>query len=137
MTRTRLLNKYRKDNSAGNLFAYKRKRNFCVKLLRKSKKDFYNNLNVKRITDNRKFWQTIKPNFTDKTLKDEKISLVVGDKVITEEKDVVKLLKDHFEKIVETLKIDRPILSDLRDDPVLNAIEDFSHHASVLKIKKA
>ena len=52
MTRTRLLNKCRKYNSAENLFAYKRQRNLCVKLLRKSKKDFYNNLNVKRITDN-------------------------------------------------------------------------------------
>ena len=44
MTRTRLLNKYRKDNSAENLFAYKRQRNLCAKLLRKSKRDFYNNL---------------------------------------------------------------------------------------------
>ena len=55
MTRTRLLDKYRKDNSAENLFAYKRQRNSYVKLLRKSKKNFYNNLNVKRMTDNRKF----------------------------------------------------------------------------------
>ena len=67
MTLTCLLNKYRKDNSAGNLFAYKRQRNLSVKLLRKSKKVFYNNLSVKRITNNIKFWQTIKPNFTDKT----------------------------------------------------------------------
>ena len=86
MTRTRLYNKYRKYNSAENLFAYKRQRNLCVKLLRKSKKDFCNNLNVKRITDNRKFWQTIKPNFTDKTLKDERITLAEGHKVITEKK---------------------------------------------------
>ena len=92
MTRTRLLNKYRKDSSAGNLFAYKRQINFCVKLLRKSKIDFYNNLKVKRITDSRKFWQTIKPNFTEKTIKGERITLVEGDKVmvIREEKDVVK-----------------------------------------------
>ena len=137
MTRTRLPNQYRKDNSAGNLFAYKRQRNLCVKLLRKFKKVFYNNLNVKRITDNRKFCQTIKPNFTDKTLKDERIILVEGGRVIKEEKDVVKKFKDHFEKIVETLKIDRPMLSDLSDDPVLNAIENSSHHASVLKIKEA
>ena len=136
-TRIRLFNKYRKDNSAGNLFAYKIERNLCVKLLRRSKKVFYNNLNAKRITDNRKFWQTIKPNFTDKTLIDERITLVDGDKVITEEKDVVKKFKDRFEKIVETLQIDRPILSDLSDDPVLNAIENFSHRASVLKVKEA
>ena len=88
---------------------------------------------MKRISDNRKFWQIIKPNCTDKTLKDERITLVEGDKVITEEKDVVKIFKDHFEKIVETLKIDRPILSDLSDDPVLNAIENFSHHVRVLR----
>ena len=104
MTRTRLLNKYRKDNSAGNLFAYKRQKKICVKLLRKSKKNFYNNLSVKRITDNGKFRQTIKSNCIDKTLKDERITLVKGDKVITEEKDVVKIFKDHFEKIVETPK---------------------------------
>ena len=136
MTRTRLLNKYRKDNSAGNLFAYKRQKKFCFKLLRKSKKNFYNNLSVKRITDNGKFWQTIKSNCIDKTLKDERITLVEGDKVITEEKDVVKIFKDHLKKIVETLKIDCRILSVLFLF-FLNAIENFSHHANVLKIKEA
>ena len=59
MTGTRLLNKYRKDNSARNLFAYERQINLCVKPLIESKKVFYNNLNVKRMTDNRKFWHTI------------------------------------------------------------------------------
>ena len=73
-----------------NLFAYKRQINLCVKLLRKSKKDFYNNLNVKRIADSTKFWKTFKPNFTEKTLKDERITVVDRDKVIIEEKDVVK-----------------------------------------------
>ena len=137
MTRDFLLNKYRKYNSAKILFVYKRQRNLCVKLLRKSKKDFYNNLSVKRITNNRKFWQTIKPNFTDKTFRDKRITLVEGDKVISDEKHVVQKFKNHFEKIVETLKIDRPKLSDLSNDPLLNATENFSHHASVLKIKEA
>ena len=90
---------------------------------------------MKRITNNRKFWQTIKPSFTDKSLKDDRITTVEGDKVIAEERDVLKLFKDLFEKIVECLKIERPILSDLSDDPVLNAIENFFRHASVLKIK--
>ena len=98
--------------NAENLFACKRWKNLCVKLLRKSKKVFCNNLNVTTIANNKKFWQTIKSNFTDKTLKDESIILVDGDKVITEEKDVVKKFKDHFEKIIGTLEIDLPILSD-------------------------
>ena len=70
MTWTRLLNKYRKGNSARNLFSYERQRNICVKLLKKSKKILYDNFNVKRITDNIKFWQTIKPSFTEKNLND-------------------------------------------------------------------
>ena len=57
---------------------------------------------MKRITDNRKFWQIIKPSFPDKILKDEKITLVEREKVITKEKNIVKLFKDHLEKIVET-----------------------------------
>ena len=60
-------------------------------------------------------------NFTYKTLKDERITLVDGGNVITEEKDVIKKFKDRFENIVETRKIDHPILSDLSDDLVLNA----------------
>ena len=72
-------------------------------------------------------------NFTDK---DARITLVEGDKVLTEEKDVI-IFKDHFEKIAETLKLHRLIFSDLSDDPALNAIENFYHLASVLKIKEA
>ena len=93
MTWTLLHNRYRKDESAGNQFAYER---LCVKLLRKSKKVFYNNLNVKIIdnrNDIRKFRQTIKLNFTGKTLKDERISLVDGHQVITEEKNIAKKFK--------------------------------------------
>ena len=93
MTWTLLHNRYRKDESAGNQFAYER---LCVKLLRKSKKVFYNNLNVKIIdnrNDIRKFRQTIKLNFTGKTLKDERISLVDGHQVITEEKNKAKKFK--------------------------------------------
>ena len=139
MTWTCLLNKYRKDSErqCRKPFCLKRQRNLCVKLLRKSKKVFFNNLNVKRIIDRWKLWQTVKLNFTDKALKHEKITLLDGDKDITEVKDVVKKFKDRFEKIVETLKIDRPILSDLSDDPVLNAIENFPlHDASFFKIKE-
>ena len=48
MTRTRLLNKLRKFNCPENQSAYKRQRNYCVKLLKRSKIDFYNNLYIKK-----------------------------------------------------------------------------------------
>ena len=75
MTRSRLLNKFRQERTILSHVAYKKQRNICVKLLRKTKKDFVNNLDVKRVTDNKQFWKTVKRCLTDKTLKGEKITL--------------------------------------------------------------
>ena len=75
MVRTKLPNKFRKGNSLINELEHKKQRNFCTTLIKKTKRKFYNNLNVNKITDNKSFWKTIKPSFTEKTLKDEKIIL--------------------------------------------------------------
>ena len=37
--------------------------NYCVQLLRNSKKDYYNNLNEKNICDNKKFWKVMEKNY--------------------------------------------------------------------------
>ena len=52
MTRTRLLNKLRKSDfpeDAEDKSAYERQRNYCVKLFKRLRKDFYNKLNVKKV----------------------------------------------------------------------------------------
>ena len=76
MVQTQLLNKFRKENLFINELAHKRQHNFCTTLTEKTKRNFYNNLNVNKITDNKSFWKTVKPSFTEKTLKDEKIVLI-------------------------------------------------------------
>ena len=48
MTRSRLLNKFRQDRTISSHVAYKKQRNISVKLLHKTKKDFFNNLNVEQ-----------------------------------------------------------------------------------------
>ena len=45
---------------------------------------------MKKVTD-KYFWKTIKPNFTDKVLRDEKIILVEDDKVVTAETVFAKI----------------------------------------------
>ena len=77
-----------------------------MKLLRKTKKEFYNNLNVKYITENKLFWKTVKPLFTDKTLKDERITLVENNKVISDESKLVDIFGKYFGNIVQNLGID-------------------------------
>ena len=53
MVRTKLLNKFRKENSFINELGYKRQRNFCTTLIKKTKRNFYNNLSVSKIIDNK------------------------------------------------------------------------------------
>ena len=48
---------------------------------------------MKKVTDNKHFWKTIRPNFTDKILKDEKIILAVeDDKEVTAETDLANVI---------------------------------------------
>ena len=56
INRSRLLNKYRNEKREATRPAYNIQRNFRGKLLRKTKKEFYNNLNVKYITKNKLFF---------------------------------------------------------------------------------
>ena len=70
VVRIRLLNKFRKENPFLYELAYESQRNFCVKFIKETKMNFQNNLNVNWITD-KSFWKTVKPSFTEKTLKDE------------------------------------------------------------------
>ena len=67
MKRTQLRNCYIKKRSEQNRLSYVKQRNYCVSLLRKNKKDYYANLNVKDIVNNKQFWRTVKPFFSDKT----------------------------------------------------------------------
>ena len=45
---------------------YRKQRNFCVSLLRKEKKKFFENLPTKNIIDNKTFWKTVQPLLSDK-----------------------------------------------------------------------
>ena len=76
MERTNLRNTFLKNPIVANKLAYTKQRKFSVSLLRKVKREYFANLNEKNITDNRKFWQTVKPFLSEKNKSKEKITLV-------------------------------------------------------------
>ena len=80
MKRSRLRNKFLKDRTENNQKNFKHQRNFCKKLLRTTKKSYYSNLDIKKVTDNKTFWKTIIPLFTKRPLKGEKINLTENGK---------------------------------------------------------
>ena len=61
MTRSRLRNKFLKTKSQECKQAYNKQRNLCVTVVRKAKKNYFNNLNVRIITDNKQFYKFVKP----------------------------------------------------------------------------
>ena len=63
----------------------KKQRNLCVSLIRREKKNFLNNISTRDIADNKTFWKTVKPLFTDKIQTKSKITLI--EKKLLPEKD--------------------------------------------------
>ena len=58
LTRSRLKNNFNKNSSAKNWNRYKKQRSyFCLKLLRQTKEKYFNNINVKNVSDSKTFWK--------------------------------------------------------------------------------
>ena len=55
MVRTRLRNIFLKNRSEENKINYNKQRNLCVTLLRKSKREYYQNLSVENVCDKKNF----------------------------------------------------------------------------------
>ena len=104
MKRSRYRNKFLKDKSQTSRENYKIQRNLCKKLLRKTKKSYFESLNTKKITDNRTFWQTAVPLFTKKASKGEKIILNEAEKHISDDKKICTIFNNFFSNIVSDLK---------------------------------
>ena len=51
------LSKFNKERNTENWSEYKRQRNRCSNLLKGSKKRYFNNLNVKDVTEYKQFWK--------------------------------------------------------------------------------
>ena len=103
MTRSRLRNKYLKEESADSKIAYDKQRNYCVNLLRRTKKKYFVNINISSITDDKKFWKTVKPLFSDKISHKETINLAVNDTNLSDDQVVADTFNNYFNNIVKNL----------------------------------
>ena len=86
---------------------YKKQRNFFVNLLRNAKKDYFQKLNIKDLTDNKKLWKIVKPFFSNKGLSSNKLTLREKDVLITDEKTLATLMNKYFVNITADLDLKR------------------------------
>ena len=73
--------------------------------MREEKIFFFENLNEKDITDNRKFWHTVKPFLLDKIKSTENIIFVNNERITSDEKEVAYILNNFFSNNIKSLKI--------------------------------
>ena len=53
----------------------------CVALVRRAKQQYFSNLDLNLIADNKKFWKTVKPFFSDKISHKDIINLTEDGKI--------------------------------------------------------
>ena len=140
MTRSRLRNKYLKNRNEENRAIYLKQRNYCVSLLRKSKKKYYENLDERNLMDNKLFWKTIKPSFSDKIVTRDRIHLTENGEVVKTELETAETLNNFFGNVIKNLMIPKYSEYDPSIDRVENrtirAILKYRNHPSILAIRE-
>ena len=133
MKRSRLKNLFNKQ-TLKNRVNYKMQRNHCVHLLRKTKKNYFTNLNMKDITDSKTFWKTIKPNFYEKGSSCMKIILSEKGSILNDNKKVCNTMNNYFVNITKTLNL-KPYKCP-NSMNINEIISTFDNHVSIKKIKE-
>ena len=125
--------------SDSNRVAYNTQRNYCVSIVRKAKKSYYSNLDHKKIVDNKTFWKTIKPFFTDKGVNHDNITLVENEETVSD-KEISETLNNFFSEVVTNLNLpqyhDPTVNVDDIEDPVARTVEKYKNHPSTRLIKE-
>jgi len=140
MHRSKLKNLFNKNPTGINEINYKKHRNYCVSLLAREKKKYYNNLDLKIFKDNKKFWKSVKPLFSNKqNISQKHITIVENENITTIDSEVAEKLNNFFIEAVTKLDIEpyTPNLeSDTNTDYIENIIKKYENHPSILKIKE-
>ena len=117
---------------------YNTQRNHCKNLLKNIKKSYFENLDTKKITDNRSFWRTFLPLFTQNSSKGERINLIDNSKIISSDEELCEAFNQFFSNVVPSLNIPKAksfLTASDNLDLIMSVIKSFDKHPSIVKIK--
>ena len=137
MKRSRLRNKYSKNNNKENRKLDTKQRNYCVSLLRKTKKAYYENLNERKVSDTK--LSCLKPSLFEKFNARERINLSENGEIVKTKKGTAAVFNNIFGNIVKNLNIsqysDFDSITKNVKDPILKTILKYKKHPSILVIR--
>ena len=128
MARTKLGNRFLKNMRNRDRDLFLKQKNLCVNIKRKSEKDYLTQLKEKQVTDNKRFWKTVKFFLSNKVRFSERINLTEKkNSLITDCGEVPEELNSFFSYVVKNLNI--PNYEGC--DPVSDNIDHFTLKAIV------
>ena len=139
MKRSRLTNIFLKHRTNINQKKLQHSKKFLWNLLKITKNSYFENLDTKKITDNRSFSRTVQPLFTKNSSKGERINLVDDGKTIPGDEELWETFNQLFFNVDPSLYISKaksfPMVSE-NFDPIISAIKSFDKHLRIVKNKK-
>ena len=103
-----------------------------MSLTRKSKRDYYSNLDNRNVTESKLFRKTVKLFLSDKRPMRQKIALIENDKIIGNNKEIFEVFKNFFSTIVAKLNIpkfeDLSVSSVNLEDPLESLVIKYKNH---------
>ena len=140
ITRSKHKNRSTKWPSRENFLAFKKQKNICKNLNKKTKKNYFPKVTSNGVMGNKQFWNTVKPFLTSKGfLHNEDMALYIGDKTVTGCNELAKEFNEHYINIVQnrtgkvTIKLQR---SNKYKSTVETIIKTYEHHPSIKLIKE-
>ena len=132
---------YFKKQTTQLLERFKKQKNYCSRLYKKERKNFFNSLNTSFVNDSKLFWQTVEPFFSNKGIFGNKIKLVENDELLKDDKNIAEEMNNFFKNAVLTLDIKENSYITNHNisyitDSIEKTIEKYKFHPSILIIKE-
>ena len=76
-----------------------------AQIYQESKKRHFKSLNSNGVTENKKFWKTVKPFFTEKNKTTNNIILTENNQTVRKDKAIFQIFNNYFTNITKGLKL--------------------------------
>ena len=97
-------------------------------------KQYFHNTDVKNVTDNKKFWKTITPKFSNKCKTANKFILVENGKILQDERATANTFSNYFTDVTHFLGLRKKNIG--LEKPLSKIVENFRISGSIIKIKE-
>ena len=105
-----------------------------MNLLRKTKDDYFQNLNIRNLSDNRKFWKTIKQYFSNKGLNSNKFLLKEKGNLVSNKKQLATIMNSFFINITKGLELKEK--NEINANTLEDVLDALNSHPSIERIRR-